>query len=139
MIKLLSQSDKETFAFGQRLAADFCGGEVLAVYGDLGAGKTVLAKGIARGLGIKSRINSPTFNIMKVYPVKGHKSIKQFCHIDAYRLHSAQDLESIGFSDYCNHSTVVLIEWADRVKGLLKNAQKIRISHLQGDLREIIY
>ena len=140
MPKLLSQSDKETLAFGKRLAPNLRGGEVLALFGDLGAGKTVLAKGIATGLGIKARVNSPTFNIMKVYPIKGHKTIKQFCHIDAYRLHSAKDLEAIGFKDHCHKSSVVLIEWAERVKGIIgKKAIKIKIKHLKDNLREINY
>lgn len=140
MSKLLSQSGKDTFAFGQGLASSFCGGEKLALFGDLGAGKTVLAKGIADGLGIKTKVISPTFNIMKVYPVRGHKSIKQFCHIDAYRLHSAKDLELIGFEDYCNKSTVILIEWADKVSEIInKNYQQIKIKHLENDSREISF
>jgi len=139
MKKVITKSDKETLALGEYLAKSLHGGEVLALYGDLGAGKTVLAKGIAKGLGIREQVNSPTFNIMKVYPVRGHKTIKSFCHVDAYRLHSGADLEAIGLKDYFKDKVaVILIEWAEKIEKILpKNTKKIKLKHISPEIREI--
>lgn len=141
MKKILSQSHQETQLFGEKIAAKLKGGEIFALIGDLGAGKTVLAKGLAKGLGIKTKVNSPTFNILKLYPVKGHKIIKYFCHVDAYRLSSATDLEAIGIKDFFkDKQVIVLIEWAEKIKSLLpRSAKIIKIRHLANNLREINY
>lgn len=127
-MKHLSNSEKETFDFAKKFAKKLKGGEVLGLIGDLGAGKTVFAKGLAAGLGIKQKITSPTFVLMKVYPVN-KKSIKNLVHIDAYRLKSERDLEAIGATEYFSDpSSVVLIEWADRVKKILpKNNKEVKI------------
>lgn len=87
----ISHSPEETFTLGKELAATFQGGEVLALSGDLGAGKTAFVQGLAAGLNVKGRVNSPTFTIMKLYPAK-KGNIKQLCHIDAYRLSSGKEL-----------------------------------------------
>ena len=113
-------SAAQTQKVGQRLARRLRGGEVLALVGDLGAGKTVLARGIAQGLGIKHRIVSPTFILMRVYPVRRHKKIRRLVHVDAYRIKHANDLLAIGLGDYLGKpDTVSVIEWADRVKKIL--------------------
>jgi tRNA threonylcarbamoyladenosine biosynthesis protein TsaE len=125
-MKYVSGSEKDTFNFAKKFAKTLHGGEVIGLIGDLGAGKTVFAKGLAAGLGVKQKINSPTFVLMRVYPVKKVK-IKNFIHIDAYRLKSAADLAAIGAKEYFSDpSSIVLIEWADRIKALPKN--KIIIS-----------
>ena len=90
-----SRSPEESFSLGQKLAATLKGGEILAFFGDLGAGKTAFVQGLAVGLGVKKIVNSPTFTILKVYPVKKGK-IKQLCHIDAYRLSQGKELLDIG-------------------------------------------
>ena len=141
MKSLITATSLETKEFGQIMAADFKGGEVLALSGDLGSGKTVFAQGVAKGLGVKGRVNSPTFNIFKVYKVNANSKIKFFCHVDAYRLTSAHDLESIGLNDYMgDKQTVVLIEWAEKVRGLLpKSAKFITIKHVNTSHRQINY
>lgn len=129
----ITSSEKQTFNFAKKLAKTLRGGEVIGLVGDLGAGKTIFAKGLAAGLGIKKRITSPTFVIMKIYEIKNQKparnaspikaggsKIKNFTHIDAYRLKSARDLIAIGAKDYLGRSdTVSVIEWADKVMVVL--------------------
>ncbi len=109
----------------QRLAASIGkllrGGEIFALFGNLGSGKTVFAKGLAKGLGIKEKVASPTFNIMKIYTVEKGKKIKPFlfCHIDVYRIRPT-DLKNIGAEEYFGKNRVItVIEWADKIKGLL--------------------
>ncbi|OIO07018.1 tRNA (adenosine(37)-N6)-threonylcarbamoyltransferase complex ATPase subunit type 1 TsaE [Candidatus Falkowbacteria bacterium CG_4_10_14_0_2_um_filter_41_15] len=139
MSSVISQNSQATIKFGQSLAQKFVGGEVLALVGDLGAGKTCLSRGVAKGLGIKRKINSPTFVIMKVYNLKNKKNIKKFCHIDAYRLTSAADLIAIGALDYLNRAdTVTVMEWAEKVKGIWpKNTILVNIKHQTAQTRKI--
>ncbi len=119
-MEFISRSEQETFGFAKALASRLRGGEVLALIGDLGAGKTVFARGLAAGLGVKENVNSPTFVLMKVYRVKDRLGVRQFVHIDAYRLESGAELKQIGVEDFLGkQDTVVLIEWADRVKEIL--------------------
>jgi len=115
----VSNSDKETIEIGRRIGEQLKGGEVLAICGELGSGKTHLIKGIAAGAGARDaakQVNSPTFVIVNEY--EGRFDIY---HIDAYRLNSAAEFEMLGFDDFCYPESVVLIEWADKVKGVLKN------------------
>ncbi len=129
MKKVITTSEKETFDLGKKIAKNFCGGEIIGLVGDLGAGKTIFTKGIAVGLKLKENINSPTFVVMKIYDVK-HKNIKKFVHIDAYRLKSAEELKTIGIDEYLNRDDVVIvIEWADKIKKILPDkARFINIS-----------
>ncbi|MDD4901591.1 MAG: tRNA (adenosine(37)-N6)-threonylcarbamoyltransferase complex ATPase subunit type 1 TsaE [Patescibacteria group bacterium] len=138
-MKFITRSEKETIALAKKMAKRARGGEVYALSGDLGAGKTVFARGFAAGLGIKRNINSPTFVLMKIYPVKKNKIIKHLCHIDAYRLKSARDLVAIGAGDYLNHQdSVCLVEWPEKVRGALrKRKTMIKITH-RGKERRII-
>jgi tRNA threonylcarbamoyladenosine biosynthesis protein TsaE len=131
MNKITTNSEKETFALAEKLAKKAKGGEVYALSGDLGAGKTVFVRGFASGLGVKRNVNSPTFVLMKIYPVRKHKSIKELCHIDAYRLRSAKDLEAIGALDYFGRKDVVcFVEWPERVKKFLPPSKRIiKIRH----------
>lgn len=152
MSKILSKNEKETFNFAKNFAKTLKGGEVLCLIGELGSGKTVFAKGIAKGLGLKKIITSPTFVLMKIYPVeyknlfhgvypiKSAKSIKTMIHIDGYRLNRGQDLEAIGAKDYLNNkSCITAIEWADKVKDILpKKRIMIEFKVLGDDKREIL-
>lgn len=139
MTKIITNSDQETFAFGLKLGRLCRGGEVFALCGDLGAGKTRLVQGLAQGLGIKSRVTSPTFNILKVY--KASKKIRSFYHIDAYRLRSEKDLIALGAQEFFSlPDAVIAIEWADKITKILpKDAKVIKISPLSEVKREIIY
>lgn len=138
MDKIITKTEKETFRLGFSIGRKCVGGEIFALYGDLGAGKTKLLQGLASGLGIKDKVNSPTFNILKIYETAG--ATKMFCHIDAYRLVSGQDLLSLGVEEFFDlTNTVTAIEWADRVKEILpERAKTIRIKALSEYEREII-
>ncbi|MFH0840952.1 MAG: tRNA (adenosine(37)-N6)-threonylcarbamoyltransferase complex ATPase subunit type 1 TsaE [bacterium] len=128
-MKKITKTEKETIALAKKLAQSFVGGEVVGLIGDLGAGKTIFTKGIASGLGIKNNINSPTFVLMKVYPIK-KGSIKNFVHIDAYRINNYKDLEVIGADEYFNDpKSLVVVEWADRVK-LKSKIKKAKLIYL---------
>ncbi|MCF7794867.1 tRNA (adenosine(37)-N6)-threonylcarbamoyltransferase complex ATPase subunit type 1 TsaE [Patescibacteria group bacterium] len=133
------KTEKETKEIAKAFAKDVKLGTVIALFGDLGAGKTVFAKAFAKELGVKDEVISPTFNIIKTYQIKdGKKNDKVFCHVDAYRLNSYQELLEIGIEEYLNYrNTIVLIEWADKVKEILpKDTVQIKIKHLE-DNREI--
>jgi tRNA threonylcarbamoyladenosine biosynthesis protein TsaE len=117
--KFIVNNAKETLALGEKLAERYSGGTVLALYGDLGAGKTCLTQGLARGWKAVGRVNSPTFNIMKLYCLR-QGTAKQLCHIDAYRLNSGDDLRAIGFDDYlADKNNVIVIEWPEKVESIL--------------------
>ena len=117
--KFISHNDQETADYASELSRQLTGGEVLALVGQLGAGKTVFCQAVARALGVKATVASPTFVLMKVYRIRGRK-IKNFVHIDAYRLNSGADLAAIGAVDYLGRpDTVVAIEWADKVKNIM--------------------
>lgn len=139
-MKLVSHSEKET----QRVAVDFSktlkGGETIGLIGDLGAGKTAFVKGMAKGLGIKKVITSPTFVVMKIYPVK-HQTIKYFVHVDAYRVKNAASLTGIGLEDYIkSNDSVVVIEWADLVKDVIPRKKiLIHFNHIANNQREIFF
>ena len=128
MKKIITKSEAQTLALGKKLASRLKGGEVIALVGDLGAGKTVLARGLARGLGIKNTINSPTFVLLKAYKIKDFRfKIKNLVHVDAYRLNSGRELIDIGLKDWLGQKdSVVLIEWAERVQDVLPK-KKIKI------------
>lgn len=111
---MISKSEKQTKTWAEKFVSRLKGGEVLCLVGDLGSGKTAFAKGLAKGLGVKQIITSPTFVLMKVY--EGNLNL---VHIDAYRLSSSEDLEAIGALDYFSDPEyVTIIEWADRVKDI---------------------
>lgn len=117
--KFIMNSAKETLALGEKLAKRYHGGTVLALYGDLGAGKTCLTQGLARGWKAVGRVNSPTFNIMKLYRLR-QGNAKQLCHIDAYRLNSGEDLRAIGFEDYLrDKNNIIVVEWPEKVEDIL--------------------
>lgn len=106
-------------------------GDVLALEGDLGAGKTVFAKGLAEGLGIQATIDSPTFTIVKEYQGR-----IPFYHLDVYRLESAD--EALGFEEYLYGDGVCLIEWASRISDWLPDDSiDIRLTVLGNDRRQI--
>jgi tRNA threonylcarbamoyladenosine biosynthesis protein TsaE len=137
-MKITTESEKETFDLAAKMAKNVKGGEVYALSGDLGAGKTVFVRGFCHGLGIKKGVNSPTFVLMKIHKVRGHKAIKEVCHIDAYRLKSKADLEAIGALDYFGRKdTVCFLEWPEMVKDLFDGATTISMKRLEDDKRSI--
>lgn len=139
MAQIKTNSEKETFELGFKVAQSFKGGEIIGLIGNLGAGKTVFTKGIAKGLGIKKVVNSPTFVIMKTYEIKSKLlKINCFVHIDAYRLKSASDLIAIGAKEYFKRNdAVVIIEWANKIKKILPQKTKFIKINIKNNLRNI--
>ena len=136
-IDVTTNSANETIKFGQKFGSQLKGGEVIALVGPLGAGKTHLIKGIVAGLGAEDAANevtSPTFVLVNEYSGR-----LEVFHIDAYRLDSIAQFEQIGFDDYCHPGSVVLIEWADKIEQALAgiNYIKIELSHLGQTARTI--
>jgi len=136
-IDVTTNSANETVKFGQKFGSQLKGGEVVALYGNLGSGKTHLIKGIVAGLGAEDAANevtSPTFVLVNEYSGR-----LEVYHLDAYRLDSIAQFEQIGFDDYCHPGSVVLIEWADKVEQALAgiNYIKIELSHLGPTARRI--
>ena len=130
---IISQNERETKNLGVKLGRECRGGEIFALSGELGSGKTCFAQGVAVGLNIKGRVNSPTFNIMKVYRLTGRSPIKFFCHIDAYRLGAKSRLEAIGWEEFLgNKNTISVVEWAEKIKTSLptKKIKKIIFKNL---------
>ncbi len=113
---MISNSVEETIGIGKSLAAKLKRGDCVALVGDLGSGKTVLTKGIAEGLGVKNPryVNSPTFVIIKEY--KGRLPLY---HFDLYRLNKSTLIDAESYEEYFYDDGVTVIEWADKIRGLL--------------------
>jgi tRNA threonylcarbamoyladenosine biosynthesis protein TsaE len=123
-ITITSRSAEETMELGRRIGSQLKGGEVFAICGPLGSGKTHLIKGIADGAGARDRENvtSPTFVIVNEY----HGRFDLY-HIDAYRIGSLAEFEMLGFDDFCYPQSVVLIEWADKIEAAIRGIDCLRI------------
>lgn len=118
---IISKSEKQTLTIGRKIGEKLKNGGIITLRGNLGAGKTVFVKGVARGLKIKGRITSPTFIFWRVYPI-AKSNLKFFCHVDMYRLSQSDDIENIGIEEYWKRSdTVCLIEWPEKVNNLPKS------------------
>jgi len=139
MIEFLSKSVQQTFDFGARLGSLLHGGEVIAITGQLGAGKTHFVKGLCIGLGAddSSGVNSPTFVLVNEY-FSESKGLEIY-HIDAYRIESTDEFEMLGFDEMCHPQSVVLIEWADKLGQILKDidAVGVRMEHAGENQRKI--
>jgi len=111
------ESPGETMAFGERIARGLKPGSVVALSGGLGAGKTCLAKGIAKGLGITDTLTSPTYTIVCEYVASlGGKAVPMY-HIDAYRLGGDEDFESTGAGEFIGGGGIAIVEWSERIPG----------------------
>ena len=121
----ISSSVNQTLKLGKKIAGNLRAGDIILLSGSLGAGKTVLAKGIAQGLGInKNNVVSPTFVLLRVYP---GKHLLQ--HFDFYRIKSPEDILALGLQEYLYSDAITVIEWPERLKFLLpKEFLKIKLS-----------
>jgi len=143
-MKVMTKNEEETKHVAMNFAKQFRGGEMILLYGDLGAGKTVFVKGLAKVLGVREIIKSPTFNIMKCYKVQSSKFKVQklLCHIDAYRLKNFDDLLDVGADEYLGKKNVIsVVEWAERAEGIERlggKIIKIKIEHGKKDTERII-
>jgi len=132
-----SRSSEETYQLGLGLASSLRPNTVVALFGDLGAGKTTFMKGVIHGLTGASpdEVSSPTFTYLNIYP----GALPVF-HFDLYRLRSAEDFQGLGFQEYFQKGGVCCLEWPERIEGLLpQHALRIRIDHAGGDRRTISF
>lgn len=135
MQKYLSNSEEKTKAIAANIAKQHKS-NIYALTGELGAGKTVFAQGFAAGLGIKDKIISPTFVLIRQHQIPN--SIKTFYHIDLYRLEAIHDIKQLGIEEILSNSNnIVLIEWAEKYPSLPKNILQITINKLSANKRLI--
>ena len=132
-MEYITKTPSETEAVGAALARVLQPGAVIAYRGDLGAGKTAFTRGLAKGLGVKENVTSPTFTIVNEY-LSG--SMPLF-HFDMYRLGSEDELFDIGWEDYLERGGVCAVEWSENVWGAMEDAIVITISRLDEDTRKI--
>jgi len=135
-MEVITKNSQETQKLGQKIGAKLKPKKILALYGDLGAGKTTFLQGLAKGLGIKKRIVSPTFVFLKEYPLE--KGI--FYHLDLYRLEKSQDALGLGLKEILNDPQgIVVIEWAEKIKNFLPLERRdIYFHYLNENERKII-
>jgi tRNA threonylcarbamoyladenosine biosynthesis protein TsaE len=138
MATLISHSPSETESLGEKFGLAAERGLVIALSGDLGAGKTQFVKGLARGLGISARVHSPTFTLVNEY---GGGRLKLF-HLDLYRLETQAQVLSAGVVEFLSPDGVSVIEWAERICDLrfaICDLKKVRIEIVSGSERRIVY
>lgn len=129
----ITQSQEETLALGIELGKHAKPGDIFALIGNLGTGKTILAKGIAKGLGIEEEITSPTFTLLEVY-----ESALPLYHFDLYRISEDAELENLFFEEYWFGDGVSVIEWADRaLKRLPQDIYIITLEYIDAKRRKI--
>lgn len=133
MAEFISHSQLETEEMGQKLAEKLPGGSVVAMYGDLGAGKTAFVRGMAKGMGLSCRVSSPTFTIVNEYLGE-----RELIHFDMYRLSSADELFDIGWEDYLSRGAVCAVEWSENVQdAFFGDEVVVRIEKLNDTDRKI--
>ena len=133
MAIFLSDGPDSTFNFGKQYASTLSAGDVVLLNGEMGAGKTVFAKGVAAGLGIEDEILSPTYAYMNDYYGKLY-------HFDCYRLSDGAQAEALGLTDYFYADGVCLVEWAENISSVLPDrVKRVTINKTGEDKREIIY
>src|SRR5882724_11413552 len=138
MATFISHSPAETESLGEKLGRAAEHGFVFALSGELGAGKTLFVKGLARGLGISSRVHSPTFTLVNEY---GGGRLKLF-HLDLYRLETREQILSAGIEEFLQPDGVSVIEWAERIYDLrfaICDLKKVQIEIVGETERKIIY
>lgn len=138
MATFISHSAAETESLGQDWGSKVRAGVVIALSGDLGAGKTQLVRGLARGLGVTSRVHSPTFTLVNEYT--GGR-LRLF-HLDLYRLETPEQLHGVGIDEFLNPNGVTVIEWADRIpdaESRIGRFRRVTLEVLSETKRRIVY
>lgn len=135
MLKFITESTEETMEIGERLGRLLTKGNIICLSGDLGAGKTSFTKGIAKGLGVKDYVTSPTYTIINEY--QGRLPLY---HFDVYRLNDVCEMYELGYEEYFFGDGAVVLEWADKVRDIIPLERLwITILNTKGDnSREII-
>ena len=161
-MEFITKNTEETRRIGEDLAREISGFKskekfalVMALEGELGAGKTTFVQGFARGLKLENKITSPTFVLFKIYPIRPFEIpqdrqaqgrplriksfFRQMIHVDCYRLRDHKDLAAIGFKEEIrNKENIILVEWSDRVQPILPERHiKVHIDHLSENERKI--
>lgn len=133
MAVFISHSPEETVAWAEQYAKTLREGDTVLLDGNMGAGKTTLAKGIAKGLGVSDEITSPTYAYVNTYGEK-------LFHFDCYRIASERQAVELGFLDYFRTGGVRLVEWSEKIAGLLpENCKRVAISGIGDGEREIVF
>lgn len=132
-ISLVSNSASQTIGLGKKLGRVLEKGDIVALVGEMGSGKTTLTTGIAAGLGVKDYVRSPTFTLINEY--QGRIPLY---HFDLYRLSCPTELEDLGYEEYFYGKGVVIVEWAEKCKGFLpKDHLRIELSLIDKEARQI--
>lgn len=132
-MKLISNDPDETEQVGYELGKKLKAGDVVALYGDLGTGKTTMVKGIARALGMAGRdVTSASFTV-----IAEHDTIPAFFHIDLYRVEKEEDIDGTGIWDCLGRDSVAVIEWAEKLGASAADFIKVRLKDIGDDRREI--
>ncbi len=141
-MKEVSNSVKQTQDLAKKIARSLKPAKhavVIALSGDLGAGKTVFVQGLAKAMGIRSKITSPTFVIEKIYKLKPRSKFSHLVHIDAYRINGSKEIKDLGWKDLVNDpKNMILIEWAEKIRKILpKSKIAVHIRHISEKRRDI--
>lgn len=141
-MEVLTHSPRETQKLGEKISNQLTINHqplIIALTGDLGSGKTTFIQGLARGLGIKKRVISPTFVFIRQYPVAGHRSPVTFYHVDLYRINEVTEAKGLGLEEiFADPGAIVVIEWADRIKEILpKRRIDIYFEYLDENKRRV--
>ena len=138
--EIVTNSFEETQKLGEKIGSDLKTGAILALFGELGNGKTTFVQGLAKGLGIKRRIISPTFIIVRNYELGiRNQGVKIFYHVDLYRVESEKEVQGLGIEEILNdQNRIIAIEWAEKIKELLpKKRTEIYFENLGENKRRI--
>ena len=133
MQERITHNEQETEQFGRELAGRISAPAVLCLYGELGAGKTALVRGLAEGLGLDCTVSSPTFTIVNEY-----LGPRELIHFDMYRLSGAEELFDIGWEDYLRRDAILAVEWSENVEDAFDGSETvIRFEKLSDTERRI--
>lgn len=131
MAVFISSSEGETFRWAEEYATTLRPGDTVLLDGEMGAGKTLIAKGIAKGLGISEEVTSPTYAYINSYEGR-------LFHFDCYRIQSERQAEELGFADYFDLGGICLVEWSENIAGLLpEHVKRVTVKKRGGAQREI--
>jgi len=134
-MEMIAKNLKTTQKIAKKITKDLYGGDIILFLGDLGSGKTTFIKSIAKYLGVKDNVTSPTFNIVKQYNGREFK----LYHFDLYRIDDEKELEMIGVRDILNdENSIIVVEWAENAPDYFDRGMKINIEKLDGKSRKFI-
>lgn len=136
---IITRSADQTESAGEAFASQVKSGDIICLYGELGAGKTTFVRGFVRGLGFEDRVMSPTFTIIRTYHKNGDRELRCY-HIDLYRIEDGKsNVQSLGIEDiFADKNAIVLIEWPERMKELLPEKRWDVIFNVTGDSERLV-